>query len=393
MCQVEQNVGRDGAAGQPPAYWDAVSNLLGVAVIRNYVVVSGNDRFLKMIGRTQDDVRSGGVSMKAIIPPEYDLIFARSMGELKSRGCCHPFELELLCSDSTRLGVLFAPSLLPGQNEGFMCFILDMSVQQRAEQELQQAHDQLESCVLHRTAALAKTVERMRREIARRKSAETSLRRKSNQLRSLASQLTLAEYRERSRIASVLHDQIQQLLVGASFRSAVLIKSPHEQVKKLASEIHDLLASALKGTRTLTGELSPSVLSERGLVGGLRWLASWMHDKFGLVVNVFIVKVQDLSQPHDMTVLLFQSVWELLFNVVKHARTKAADVHVTRLKRSLRIIVTDKGQGFDVRRLNRCRKSRGMGLFSIQERLAMMGGSMRIVSKPGKGSRFTLIAP
>ena len=393
MCQVNDNAYRNGL-NQPQANWDSVSNLLGAASIRNDKVVCANDRFLKMIGRSRRDVCEGKVSMKSLIPPEYDLIFLRSMNILRADGSCPPFEMELLRHDSIRLPVFFALSLNKRDGvDGLTCFLFDMSRQKKAEQELQKVHDQLETRVLQRTAALARTVERMRQEITKRKSVETSLRRKSNQLRSLASQLTLAEHRERTKIASILHDQLQQLLVGASYRSAILARSNHPQVHKMANEINDLLASALKVSRSLTCELCPSVLAERGLIGGLNWLARWMHDKFGLIVNLVTTKAYDLSQPDEITILLFQSVRELLFNVVKHAHVLVADVHVTRLKKSLKIIVADKGQGFDVRRINRARKVKGMGLFGISERLAVMGGSMQIRTAPGKGSKFTLVAP
>jgi len=90
--------------------------------------------------------------------------------------------------------------------------------------------------------------------------------------------------------------------------------------------------------------------------------------------------------------LLFQSVRELLFNVVKHAGVPQATVDVSRADAQLQIVVADHGAGFDPRRLPP-EGSRGLGLPSIRQRLEYLGGSLEIASAPGQGSRFTLSIP
>jgi signal transduction histidine kinase len=90
----------------------------------------------------------------------------------------------------------------------------------------------------------------------------------------------------------------------------------------------------------------------------------------------------------DIAILLFQSVRELLFNVVKHAGVKSARLEMTR-DESNRLIVTvsDRGVGFEPG------AETGFGLLSIQERLGNLGGTLRCTSAPGKGSSFSLILP
>ncbi|MDD4888608.1 MAG: GAF domain-containing protein, partial [Phycisphaerae bacterium] len=85
------------------------------------------------------------------------------------------------------------------------------------------------------------------------------LRESRDRLRALAGELTLAEQRERRRMAKVLHDHLQQLLVGAKFRAAILGRSDDEVVRQATGEIEELLAEAIQASRSLTAELSPPI--------------------------------------------------------------------------------------------------------------------------------------
>ena len=98
--------------------------------------------------------------------------------------------------------------------------------------------------------------------------------------------------------------------------------------------------------------------------------------------------------PEDVVILLFQSVRELLFNAAKHAGTRMARVEVRFEAGRIRIDVEDEGVGFDpAQPYEEGAQSKGMGLFSIKERLSYLGGSLEIDSAPGCGSRFKLITP
>ena len=240
----------------------------------------------------------------------------------------------------------------------------------KAEEGLREARDQLEQKVRERTAELTE---------------------RANQLRTLAGELTLAEQRERRHLAKLLHDHLQQLLVGAKFRVAVLRQAADPAVKQAAEEIQALLTESIEASRSLTAELSPPILHEGGLAAGLEWLADWMQEKHGLVVR--LNAEEDLTAAaEDVSVLLFESVRELLFNVVKHAKVRSASVHLERLEgQMLRISVRDQGVGFDPDSLKFSRE--GFGLFSIRERLSLVGGHLEIDSSPGHGAHLTLVAP
>jgi PAS domain S-box-containing protein len=238
--------------------------------------------------------------------------------------------------------------------------LIDITDQRRAQQELRQAHEELGA--------------------------------RANQLRALAGELTLSEQRERSRLARILHDHLQQLLVAAKFRVTILGRGGDDIVKQGSKEVEELINESITASRSLTAELSPPILHDAGLKAGLQWLARRMGDTQGLLVELEME--EDGNLPQDIKVLLFESVRELLFNAAKHAHTRSATVNLRRIQDHLQVVVADQGAGFDPAAMPAAGEGgRGFGLFSIRERIALMGGTMSVESRPGYGSRFVLSLP
>jgi PAS domain S-box-containing protein len=283
---------------------------------------------------------------------------------------------------------LFDPS---GSVRGAVGAFLDVTELRRAEEALERANEELEAKVRERTRELRKLVHTLELEVKQRQEAEEQLRVLAGQLRALAGELTLTEQRERRRLGKILHDHLQQLLVGAKFRVAILARTGDDLICEAASEIDRLLAESINVSRSLTAELSPPILQEGGLQAGLEWLARWMRDKHALQVDL---KTQDgfPDLPNEMTALLFESLRELLFNTVKHAGVSSADVSIRPLKdRSLRIQVRDEGRGFDPTSIAPSSGGGGgFGLFSIRERMNLIGGKVEIDSAPGQGASVIL---
>lgn len=211
-------------------------------------------------------------------------------------------------------------------------------------------------------------------------------------LRSLASQLTLSEERQRREMAQGLHDHLQQLLLATRMKVGSLRRAPAAD-HPLLDEVDQLLRESIDYTRTLTAELSPPVLYELGLRPALEWLAVQFRQRYQL--NVMVEGDEGLEPAsEDLRVLLFQATRELLFNIVKHARTDRATVTLVRQGPMLTLTIADEGAGFDAQALRRQRPaSGGFGLFSIQQRLTGLGGRFECHSQPGKGTRMVMAAP
>jgi PAS domain S-box-containing protein len=224
-------------------------------------------------------------------------------------------------------------------------------------------------------------------------SLNEALTHQTRQLRALTSELTLAEQRERQRLALVLHDHLQQFLVAAKLHVTPLQRSEDRAVRQAAFEVSELIRESIDASRSLTAELSPSVLHQGGLIEALRWLARWMHEKHQLEIEM-ILDEQAVPKAEDVAILLFQAVRELLFNVAKHAGVKTARVEVCRADGQIQITVMDEGAGFDPSKVRpEGGLTGGLGLVSVRERLAFLGGRMEIDSAPGRGSRFSLVVP
>jgi len=224
----------------------------------------------------------------------------------------------------------------------------------------------------------------------RRSNAE--LQKSAMKLRSLAGELARAEERERRRLASILHEELQQLLVGAQIRLDMLVA---ESAKELAPKVQDvvgLLAQSIAVSRSLATEISPPIRLGSGLLAAFEWLVRSMREKHSLTVRMTARGAIDPAS-EETAILLFRSVQELLFNVVKHAGVNAADLTLETDSDHLRITVSDKGKGFDTAKAERTSGVDSFGLFSIRERLSLVGGGMETWSEPGRGSGFTLVVP
>lgn len=250
----------------------------------------------------------------------------------------------------------------------------DVTDRVTAEEALRDLNESLEGIVVERTLETKQLADR---------------------LRALASELSRTEQRERKRLASVLHDHIQQLLVAARLQlSWARHSSDIVRVQSSLRGADSILKEAIDSSRSLTVELSPPVLHEAGLCGGLNWLAARMADKHHFTVHL---QADNQAEPtcEDVRLLLFECVRELLFNAAKHSGVSEANVTLMRCHGDhAEVIVQDAGRGFDPAQLDsKDARSESFGLFSIQQRLAYVGGTLEIDAAPGMGACIKITAP
>jgi signal transduction histidine kinase len=217
----------------------------------------------------------------------------------------------------------------------------------------------------------------------------------AQKLRLLSAELSLAEEAERRRIAEMLHEDLQQLLVAARMQLAALCRTQDAaQREPIAREIADVLERSFQLTRSLSVELAPPVLYEHGLAAALEWLAAETRKNYNVAVTV---EADSLANPKvaDVRIFLFRAVRELLLNSVKHAVGSAVRLTMQHLRPDkVRIIVADGGPGFDPTLLDDKRTgSQTFGLLNIRDRVRSFGGKFHIDSGPERGTRITLWLP
>ncbi len=232
-------------------------------------------------------------------------------------------------------------------------------------------------------------------DVTESKKAQEKLLEDRAQLKSLASQLSCLEERERHRLATALHDQIGQSLVFSKLKLDELRTSDRAgDPTNTLDEVRDCLARVIQETRTLTFDLCSPILYELGLEAAVaEWLNDEIRDKHGIETEF-----DDDGRPKplddDIRAILFRNVRELLINVVKHARANKVKVSICGIDEDICVSVEDDGVGFDPAEVkSTAAKSDKFGLFSIRERLEQLGGLIEIDSKPGGGSRILMKAP
>ncbi len=221
----------------------------------------------------------------------------------------------------------------------------------------------------------------------------TERRLAEEKLRSLASELSLTEERERRRMATYLHDVIGQTLAIIKMKIGRAQKRILEDELRVAlNEVRELVDRSIQHTQTLTFDLCPPILYELSFEAAVEWLTENMRDQHGIAI-AFHDDRQPKGLSQDIRILLFQAVRELLMNVVKHADASHVDVTIGRLDGMIRIAIRDDGTGFDAGEKRVRRESGGFGLFNIRERLTHFGGEMIVSSRVGQGTEVVVTAP
>lgn len=218
----------------------------------------------------------------------------------------------------------------------------------------------------------------------------------ADQLRALTGRLIQVEETERQRIAHTLHEDLQQVLVAARMTVGVALEGSRGSSSQSQLErVDGMLSQAIQLTRTLVQEIAVPAMNERDLPSSVRWLAQQMLEKFGLIVVVQTCDGDVGEMGEEIYLCLYRAVQELLFNIVKHAKVKHAEVIIEKGKgRSVQVTVRDGGIGFSEDALTGSDKHGvGFGLFGIRERLEGLGGRLDLVSATGQGVSVILTAP
>jgi two-component system, NarL family, sensor histidine kinase UhpB len=155
-------------------------------------------------------------------------------------------------------------------------------------------------------------------------------------------------------------------------------------------ETVEVVDRTIEGIRRIIGKLSPLVLQELGLVAAIRKEAKDFARNTGVKARVLIADdVGRLASGTEQAI--YRVVQEALHNVAKHAQAKNVTVQIERADQLVRVVVEDDGVGIQSRSSNS--RDHSFGLAGIKERIAMLGGTSRVISTKGEGTRIEISVP
>ncbi len=240
------------------------------------------------------------------------------------------------------------------------------------------------------TERLAHTMNQMLDMLAER---ARSIAQYSEQLQTLSARIIKAQEEERERIARELHDDTGQALTSIAVGLKVLEEQPNpDEVRRYVSELLSLTHQALEGVHRMALELRPKTLDDLGLIPALRWHLGEWSKKLGIASSLTVEGWTDRLPAHVETAV-YRVIQEALTNVAKHSKASRVQVTLTRTNGALRALVEDDGIGFDPSTLTDGQAFKSLGLFGMQERMALVGGTLRVESEPGRGTRVELRVP
>ncbi|HEX5158447.1 MAG TPA: sensor histidine kinase [Ktedonobacterales bacterium] len=218
-----------------------------------------------------------------------------------------------------------------------------------------------------------------------------------NQVRNLSGALIRAQEDERQRIARELHDDTGQVLTLLLIRLKLLESLPGaEAIQPQIEELRGLIASAIDQVRRLALNLRPPTIDQLGLIPALRSLVATFTESTGLHVSVELPR-EPITLARERTLAVYRVVQEALTNAAKHAGARHISVVVRREGDWLVAVIRDDGRGFTPESFaGRHRQppgGAGVGLFGMEERARLAGGSLALQSAPGRGASVTLRVP
>jgi len=234
----------------------------------------------------------------------------------------------------------------------------------------------------------ADITERKQTEEALRRSEKIALQRE--QFQALAERLRRAREEERTRVARDLHDQIGQILTAIkldlTWMTRRLPKTNEEFRDRLRGTI-GLINDGVRSVRRICTGLRPGVLDDLGLAAAIEWQANEFASRTGIPCDIS-VPATDVILNGDQSTEFFRIFQECLTNVMRHAEAKSVRVSLRQQLNDLVLEVADDGKGFCESEV-----SNSLGFLGMKERAQVCGGSIQIVSSPGRGTSVTLRVP
>jgi signal transduction histidine kinase len=224
----------------------------------------------------------------------------------------------------------------------------------------------------------------------------TDRKKAEENLRYYLQEITKAQEEERKRIARELHDSSAQNLIALLHQLDNLLtdktKLPVKEAKALWG-FYEQIRDTLQEVRRFSRDLRPSILDDLGLLPALEWVTEDLKNTYWVEVDLKVLGNERRLFP-ETELLLFRIVQEALRNIAKHAKASKAEVEIKFDENKITITVSDNGKGFDPPEdLAALTPTGKLGLAGMQERVQLLGGTVRLESGPGKGTKVSVEAP
>jgi PAS domain S-box-containing protein len=369
---------------------------LGVEVCQDLMIKFANPKAAEITGYSQDELRLKPL-LELVHPEDHEIVKERTAkrlrGEfvepkntykaLKKNGQTQWVELNAVASSwEGRPAVLY--------------FFQDVTEIKKAREDLLKAKEELELKVEERTVILKRVNEKLQKELIERKRIENALKKSEKKLRRLSDQLINAQEKERRRISIELHDDLGQSLVGLKFQLCNLPKKLKQDQKALKTTIEKALIDLDEMTekvRRLSKDLHPAVLEHLGLFEALQWLFEDSSLNYRIKINNELEN-SDFSFSKEQEINIFRLFQEALTNIGKHANATEVLIEVSQNEIGTVFSIKDDGRGFDPKAVMGRKPSEiGLGLAAMDERIRLIGGTLKIQSEIRRGTTITFSIP
>jgi len=233
-------------------------------------------------------------------------------------------------------------------------------------------------------------------DISEKKSIEDAHTTSRERLRSLSAYLEQAIEEERQKIARDLHDDVSQVIasINAHLASAInKLPEGSDESRSILQKAEEFSVQLLERIHGLIYQLRPSILDDFGLIAAIQWLSQNTLEISGINVDIQS-KNKEPALSSELRTIIFRLFQEVFSNIVKHSKATRVTVRIAFNKKNIRITINDNGVGFEVNEaFNASDRPRGLGLISMEERVAYLGGDFDIESEPGKGTSKVITIP
>ncbi len=216
-----------------------------------------------------------------------------------------------------------------------------------------------------------------------------ALREREARIAELSGHLLRVQEEERKRISRELHDETGQALMVIRLYLGMLESSAGARARAKIRETLGVVDRTIEGIRRIIGRLSPLVLQELGLIAAIRKEAKDLAKTTGVKARVAVAEDVGRLAP-ESEAALYRVVQEALHNVAKHAQAKTATIQMSREDSVVRLYIEDDGQGMTK---PAGFTGRSFGLAGMRERISMLGGSVKVSSSKGEGTRIEVTVP